>query len=120
MFCDANYYNRDNPYPLLQGGFAAISRCLYGKDTFEYVLEYGKKFWETYKDNKKFLRLGFIDAHERTQEVVKYLDEPLDYIEIFKLMIFFSKGLWRSGLLFYIILIEKMKLKIWKKINKLF
>ena len=149
MFCDANYYNRDNPYPLLQGGFAAIRRCLYGKDTFEYVLEYGKKFWETYKDNKKFLRLGFIDAHERTQEVVKYLDEPLylflndlfkkkllentaifllvimemecmDYIEIFKLMIFFSKELWRSGLLFYIIIIEKMKLKIWKKTSKHF
>ena len=77
MFCDANYYNRDNPYPLLQGGFSVLRRCLYGKDSFEYVLEYGQKFWETYKDNKKFLRLGFIDAHERTQEVIKYLDEPL-------------------------------------------
>ena len=77
MFCDANYYNRDYPYPLLQGGFSAIRRCLYGRDTYEYVLEYGQKFWEAYKDNKKFLRLAFIDAHERTQEVVKYLDEPL-------------------------------------------
>ena len=77
MFCDANYYNRDNPYPLLQGGFSVLRRCLYGRDSFEYVLEYGQKFWETYKDNKKFLRLGFIDAHERTQEVIKYLDEPL-------------------------------------------
>ena len=77
MFCDANYYNRENPYPLLQGGFSVLRRCLYGRDSFEYVLEYGQKFWETYKDNKKFLRLGFIDAHERTQEVIKYLDEPL-------------------------------------------
>ena len=77
MFCDANYYNRDNPYPLLQGGFSVLRRCLYGRDSFEYVLEYGQKFWETYKENKKFLRLGFIDAHERTQEVIKYLDEPL-------------------------------------------
>ena len=77
MFCDANYYNRDNPYPLLQGGFSVLRRCLYGRDSFEYVLEYGQKFWEAYKDNKKFLRLGFIDAHERTQEVIKYLDEPL-------------------------------------------
>ena len=77
MFCDANYYNRDNPYPLLQGGFSVLRRCLYGKDSFQYVLEYGQKFWEAYKDNKKFLRLGFIDAHERTQEVIKYLDEPL-------------------------------------------
>ena len=77
MFCDANYYNRDYPYPLLQGGFAAIRRCLYGKDSFEYVLEYGMKFWKTYNESKKFLRLAFIDAHERTEEVVKYLDKPL-------------------------------------------
>ena len=77
MFCDANYYNRDNPYPFLQGGFAIIRRCLYGRDSFEYVLEYGTKFWEAYENNKKFLRLAFIDAHERSEEVVKYLDEPL-------------------------------------------
>ena len=98
MFCDANYYNRDNPYPLLQGGFAAIRRCLYGKDTFEYVLEYGKKFWETYKDNKKFLRLGFIDAHERTQEVVKYLDEPL-YLFLNDL---FKKKLLENTAIFFV------------------
>ena len=98
MFCDANYYNRDNPYPLLQGGFAAIRRCLYGKDTFEYVLEYGKKFWETYKDNKKFLRLGFIDAHERTQEVVKYLDEPL-YLFLNDL---FKKKLLENAVIFFV------------------
>ena len=98
MFCDANYYNRDNPYPLLQGGFAAIRRCLYGKDTFEYVLEYGKQFWETYKDNKKFLRLGFIDAHERTQEVVKYLDEPL-YLFLNDL---FKKKLLENTAIFFV------------------
>ena len=77
MFCDANYYNRDNPYPFLQGGFSIIRRCLYGKDAFEYVLEYGTKFWEAYPDNKKFLRLGFIDAHEQSEEVIKYMDYPL-------------------------------------------
>ena len=77
MFCDANYYNRDNPYPFLQGGFSIIRRCLYGRDAFEYVLEYGTKFWEAYPNNKKFLRLGFIDPHERSEEVVKYMDEPL-------------------------------------------
>ena len=77
MFCDANYYNRDNPYPFLQGGFSIIRRCLYGRDAFEYVLEYGTKFWEAYPDNKKFLRLGFIDAHEQSEEVIKYMDSPL-------------------------------------------
>ena len=77
MFCDANYYNRDNPYPFLQGGFSIIRRCLYGRDAFEYVIEYGTKFWEAYPNNKKFLRLAFIDPHERSEEVVKYMDEPL-------------------------------------------
>ena len=98
MFCDANYYNRDYPYPLLQGGFSAIRRCLYGRDTFEYVLEYGQKFWETYKDNKKFLRLGFIDAHERTEEVIKYMDEPL-YLFLNNL---FKKSLLEKTAIFFV------------------
>ena len=98
MFCDANYYNRDYPYPLLQGGFSALRRCLYGRDTFEYVLEYGQKFWETYQDNKKFLRLGFIDAHERTQEVIKYLDEPLFLF----LNYLFKKSLLENTAIFFV------------------
>ena len=77
MFCDPNYYDRTNPYPIFSGPFSIIRRCLYQKDTYEYVLEYGKQFWENYKDNKKFLRLSFIDAHEGTGEVVKYLDKPI-------------------------------------------
>ena len=77
MFCDPNYYDRTNPYPVFSGPFSVIRRCLYQKDTYEYVLEYGKQFWENYKDNKKFLRLSFIDAHEGTGEVVKYLDKPI-------------------------------------------
>jgi hypothetical protein len=77
MFCDPNYYDRNNPYPLHKGPFSIIRKCLYGKDTFEYVLEYGKKFWELYPENKKYLRLSFIDAHEGTGEVIKYLDQPL-------------------------------------------
>ena len=77
MFCDPNYYDRTNPYPIFSGPFSILKRCLYQKDTYEYVLEYGKQFWETYKENKKFLRLSFIDAHESTGEVVKYLDKPI-------------------------------------------
>ena len=77
MFCDPSYYDRTNPYPVFSGPFSIIRRCLYQKDTYEYVLEYGKQFWETYSENKKFLRLSFIDAHEGTGEVIKYLDKPL-------------------------------------------
>ena len=77
MFCDPNYYDRNNPYPAFSGPFSVLRRCLYKKDSYEYVLEYGKKFWETYKEHKKFLRLSFIDAHESTGEVIKYLDKPI-------------------------------------------
>ena len=77
MFCDPNYYDRTNPYPAFSGPFSSLRRCLYKKDTYEYVLEYGKQFWSQYNESKKFLRLSFIDAHESTGEVVKYLDKPI-------------------------------------------
>ena len=77
MFCDPNYYDRTNPYPAFSGPFSSLRRCLYKKDTYEYVLEYGKQFWSQYNESKKFLRLSFIDAHESTDEVVKYLDKPI-------------------------------------------
>ena len=77
LFCDPNYYNPENRFTPYMGPYSIRRRCLYGKDTFEYVLDYGKKFWESYSDNNKFLRLSFQDAHEGTLEVVKYLDKKL-------------------------------------------
>ena len=77
MFCDPNYYNPENRFTPYMGPYSIRRRCLYGKDTFEYVLEYGEKFWETYINDHKFLRLSFQDAHEGTLEVVKYLDVKL-------------------------------------------
>ena len=85
MFCDPNYYDRTNPYPVIGGPFSIVRHCLYQRDSYEYVIEYGKQFWETYKENKKFLRLSFIDAHESTGEVVKYLDKPIYDFLIFLL-----------------------------------
>lgn len=81
MFCDLNYNMVNKKNANIKGINSVLRRCLYGKDSFEYVLEYGKLFWETYSDNKKFLRLGFFDGNERTGEVVKYLDGKLtDFI----------------------------------------
>jgi len=80
--CDPSFYDPDSPLGLWQGPFANVRRCLYGKDTFEYVIDYGEKFWKTYSKEKKFLYLEFIDAHESTQEAVTYLDQPLrDFLE---------------------------------------
>jgi hypothetical protein len=60
MFCDPFYFddseenasNRKN----VKGINSSLKRCLYSKNSFEYVLEYGYQFWSKYKDNKKFLR----------------------------------------------------------------
>ena len=60
-----------------KGEYANLRRCLYGKDAYEYSLEYAEQFWEQYADEPKFFRLGFIDGHEGSLEVIKYLDEPL-------------------------------------------
>ena len=77
MFCDPNYSSDDSPYPIFSGPYGILRKCLYGQDTFKYLLDYGKKFWEAYPDNKKFLRIMFQDGHEPTGQVVKYLDGTL-------------------------------------------
>lgn len=77
MFCDPNYFNPENPFTPYMGPYSIKKRCLYGKNTFQYVLEFGEKFWEAYLGEKKFLRLAFQDAHEGTGEVARYLDEYL-------------------------------------------
>ena len=66
MFCD--------PFFLKEMKTPSIKKCLYGKNSFEYVLDYGYQFLTKYSNNKKFLRLGFFEGKERTGEVIKYLD----------------------------------------------
>ena len=84
MMCDPNFYNPENRFTPYMGPYSIRRRCLYGRDTFEYILEYGKKFWAAYSKEHKFLRLSFQDAHEGTLEVVKYLDVKLaEFLEKF-------------------------------------
>ena len=84
MMCDPNFYNPENRFTPYMGPYSIRRRCLYGRDTFEYILEYGEKFWKTYSKEHKFLRLSFQDAHEGTLEVVKYLDVKLaEFLEKF-------------------------------------
>ena len=77
MFCDPNYFITNQKNSNIKGISSSIIRCLYGKNTFEYVFEYGKMFWNAYPENNKFLRLGFFDGNERSGEVIRYLDEYL-------------------------------------------
>jgi len=77
MFCDPSYYNLNPKTTNIKGINSVFKRCLFGLDSYKYIMNYGKLFWETYKDSKKFLRLGFFDGNERSGEVIKYLDEDL-------------------------------------------
>lgn len=86
MFCDPFYFEDDEDKESyrknVKGINSSIKRCIYGKNSFEYVLDYGYQFWFKYKNNAKFLRLGFFDGNEKTGEVIKYLDSFLyDFLE---------------------------------------
>lgn len=82
MFCDPYYfiyndfhrYNNKDVINNVKYINSKLKRCLYGKNTLEYVLEYGKLFWKLYPDQKKFLRLGFFDGDEGSLQVIRYLD----------------------------------------------
>ena len=77
MFCDPSYFISNPKYKNIKGIHSSLKRCLFGKDSFEYVINYGNLFWETYSESNKFLRLGFFDGNERSGEVIKYLDDAL-------------------------------------------
>jgi len=75
--CEPHYHDPISPYGLFKGPYSAQRRCLYGKDMYEHVIDYGNQFWRTYKDQKKLMYMDFLDAHEGTNEVVKYADDSL-------------------------------------------
>ena len=77
IWCDPNYYDRRNSYLINKGDyFFVLRRFLNGKKVYKYIFEYAKDFWKKYKENRKF-DLSFIERHEMTAKVIKYLDKPL-------------------------------------------
>ena len=96
LFCDRNFY--DYGYSLINGINSVLHRCLYGKEGYEYAFEYAELFWNSYKDNKKFFKIHIYEAHELTQELIKYADEKiLHFFEHF-----YEKGYFDDTLLFII------------------
>ena len=73
--CDPNIYTFG--YRFSGGENGIFRKCLYGKESFDYALEYAKKFWISYRDNKKFVRIVNTYAHEYSGEKSKYTDESL-------------------------------------------
>jgi len=77
-FCDPSYVEYGKETAFLYGPYSFFRKCLYGKDTFQYALDWGSKFFsEVYSNQRKYLALSFIDGHEWTNESIKYLDYPL-------------------------------------------
>ena len=73
--CDPNIYKIG--YGLFSGENGILRKCLYGKESIEHSFDYGKQFWNIYKDNKKFLRIVNTYAHEYFGEKSKYADNAL-------------------------------------------
>ena len=73
--CDPNVYKYG--FGLFSGENGMLRKCLYGKDSIEHAFEYGKKFWLSYKNNKRFLRIVNTYAHEYSGEKAKYSDDAL-------------------------------------------
>ena len=71
--CDPNVNKRG--WGLFSGENGILRRCLYGKESIEHALEYGKNFWKIYKKNKKFLRISNSYGHEYSGEKSKYADD---------------------------------------------
>ncbi len=76
-FCDINAASEKNAYSILVGSNSIRKRCLYGKNIYEYSLDYLRQFFEVYKNENKLFRLGLFDGHEGSNEVIKYSDQRL-------------------------------------------
>lgn len=75
--CDPHYLLANNRIDYFQGPNSIVRRMIYGKDAFEYSLEYLNQFWKVYANEKKMFYIDFEDNHELTQETIKFVDEGL-------------------------------------------
>lgn len=77
FFCDPNFYSKEKVYSMTDGPYCYRRKCLYGRQTYEYSVEYTNQFFNAYKDQGKMFRLGNIDAHEGTGESIKYVEDDM-------------------------------------------
>jgi hypothetical protein len=77
LFCDTNFTPYKHPQAILMGVNSIRIRCLYNENTTKYSLEYLWQFFQTYKNEPKLFRLGLVDGHEGSTEVIKYSDDLL-------------------------------------------
>ena len=98
LFCDPNYNYPKEYFNPLRGPFSMLKRCLYGKEVNDYVFDYGYEFLKAYKNEKKFLRLGFQEAHESSLELIKYMD-----LKLIKFIQFFIDNYYQDDSIIFIV-----------------
>ena len=113
MFCDPLYNLANIKNSNIKGINSSIKRCLYGKNSYEYVFNYGKIFWDAYPNNNKFLLLGLFDGSEKSGEVMKYMDNALSD---FLLDLINEKKFHRTAL-FLVSSTGELKMGIYNKMN---
>lgn len=119
--CDPHFHDPVSAYSIFNGPYSSVRRCLYGKDLAEDVFDYGNQFWRSYQNEKKILYLDFLDAHEGTGEVVKYMDGYLhdflsglerdSLLEDTAVMLFSDHGLHMQGI-FYLMGLDVVLIEI--------
>lgn len=67
---------------------SSVKKCLFGKEIFQYSLDYLESFWTTYIQENKMFLFQSLEGHEPTGEVLGYID---DYFYNF-LKKFYLKG----------------------------
>ena len=77
LFCDPNFHYPEAPFSSINGPYSIRRKCIYGDDSFNYIIRYGLTFLNAYKNEPKFLKIGFNDAHESTGETIGYMDESI-------------------------------------------
>ena len=113
MFCDPLYNLANVKNSNIKGINSSIKRCLYGKNSYEYVFNYGKIFWDAYPNNNKFLLLGLFDGSEKSGEVVKYMDNALSDF----LLDLINKKKFHRTALFLVSSTGELKMGIYNKMN---
>lgn len=86
--CDPNLLPWKNRFTFGfgRGPYTVHRNCYLKKDLIDYVLDYTKQFFQTYKESRKFYTLRIIDAHEMTGELTSEVIDPkieefLKYLE---------------------------------------
>lgn len=82
IMCDPNLHSLDQPYSIFKGPYSMSLKCIWGKKSIEWTIDYAKQFFSAYRNNSKLYILGNMDSHEGSGEVIKYDDDIyLNYLK---------------------------------------